>query len=843
MVELVSKKTGMVPQNLKDLWDNCSEDNLLKISIYTLSAFLVVNIIYSWILGSIALMYFSFGVIVVEVLCYFVYKKTNIPNAISLFLVVSSIAFSTFSILYGGEAMTFTFLINILLINCFLNKNISQRKFFAWFFLSCELLMAYSFFYLEPFYPLQEQAAYVPVFTAGNIIYQFFLIGYVSRLLERRYKVLRQTKNSLQKSIAKSYATLESTRNGIAFIDYDGKIGQFNQLFTEIWKIDIVNPNENDFLCGVVDIGKNPGEFIQLYRKIELEKKATASGEIEFHNGRIISYTTKPHSVDGVLTGRVWTFDDITKERTAARELETNETLFRGFFEHAPVGIVVTEGVEKIKYVNHKFMSLLGYNQEEMYQLKISDIVPAEYLKNRAKRYAKLVSGAQKSAEFEIDFIRKDGSLMPVRLTVSLIRNVEGEIIQDMVIVQDLTEKKAIEVALAKSESQLINIFEHVPFPLFLFRKDQIIDSNQPALKLLGIKTKEVLRKTSLKQLMPIVQDDGRLSVEVFKEMSDKARALGSHSFEWVITDIKGNNRIVLFTLTQYEVDGEEIFFAIWNDLTQQKNGEEKINQLMDKLTNHNRQLEEEIERRMIHQKEINLELKRSNIDLQQFAYVASHDLQEPLRMIGNFIQLLERKYGERLEDDGRQFISFAVDGVNRMSKLIKNLLEFSQVGHQNRDFEPADLNEIVNNKVLDLYQRIVEKKACIDMHLLPESVNCVPDQLGIVFYNLIANGIKFNESSSPRVVVTNQERASEWLFIVRDNGIGINPSYADKIFQIFQRLHRRESYEGTGIGLSLCKKIINRHKGRIWFESKTGEGTTFYFTISKSLLCEKEEV
>ena len=125
-------------------------------------------------------------------------------------------------------------------------------------------------------------------------------------------------------------------------------------------------------------------------------------------------------------------------------------------------------------------------------------------------------------------------------------------------------------------------------------------------------------------------------------------------------------------------MEGEEIFFAIWNDLTQQKEGEEKINQLMEKLTHHNKALEEEIERRMVHQKEINLELQRSNIDLQQFAYVASHDLQEPLRMIGNFIQLLEKKYGDKMEDDGRQFISFAVDGVNRMSKLIENLLEFS---------------------------------------------------------------------------------------------------------------------------------------------------------------------
>ncbi len=843
MVELIPKEISTVPSTLKRLWLNYSEENLLTISVYTLSAFLIINIIYSGILGSIPLMYFSLGLIVLEILCFFVYKKTNNSNAINTFLVGSSLAFSAFSILYGGEAMTFTFLVNVLLINCFLNQNLSQRKFFAWLFLSCALLTVFSFFYLEPFFPLEAKSAYIPVFTLGNVIYQFFLIGYISRLLEFRYSTLKDTKKSLQKSIAKSNATLESTRNGIAFIDYDGKIGQFNQLFLDIWSIEDQTPNENDFLCGVVDIGKNPGEFIKLYRQMEEKKQAVASGEIEFQNGRVIAYTTQPHKVNEVLTGRVWTFDDITKEKIAARELESNESLFRGFFEYAPLGIVVTEGVEKIKYVNHKFMSLLGYTPEEIYQLKISDIVPQENLEGRKERYAKLISGEKQSLEFEINFFRKDGSTIPVRLTVSLIKDAEGEVIQDMVIVQDLTEKKMVEEALSKSETQFRNIFEHAPFPLFLFNKDQIINSNQPALTFLGMKSKEELKKTSIKNLMPIVQDDGQLSMEVFQGMTDKARALGSHSFEWVIKDVYGKNHTVLFTITQYELHGEEIFFAIWNDLTQQKEGEAKINQLMDKLTYQNRELEAEIERRMIRQKEINLELKRSNIDLQQFAYVASHDLQEPLRMIGNFIQLLERKYGDRLENDGRQFISFAVDGVNRMSSLINNLLEFSKVGHQSLDFEPADLNEVVNNKVLDLYQRIIEKKACIDMHLLPQSIDCVPDQLGIVFYNLIGNAIKFNESPAPRVVVTNQERKDDWLFTVRDNGIGIKIEYADKIFQIFQRLHRRDTYEGTGIGLSLCKRIINRHKGRIWFESVLGEGTTFYFTINKSLICEKVSV
>ena len=276
MFELIPKELSTASSTLKKLWLNYSEENLLTISVYTFSAFLIINIMYSGILGSIPLMYFSFGLIVLEVLCYFVYKKTNNSNAIITFFVGSSLAFSAFSILYGGEAMTFTFLVNVLLINCFLNQNLSQRKFSTWLFISCALLTLFSFFYLEPFFPLQARAAYIPFFTIGNVIYQFFLIGYISKLLEFRYTTIKNTKKSLQKSIAKSNATLESTRNGIAFIDYDGKIGQFNQLFLDIWNIEDQTPNENDFLCGVVDRGKNPGEFIQLYRQMEEKKEAVA---------------------------------------------------------------------------------------------------------------------------------------------------------------------------------------------------------------------------------------------------------------------------------------------------------------------------------------------------------------------------------------------------------------------------------------------------------------------------------------------------------------------------------------------------------------------------------------
>ncbi|MEM8906964.1 MAG: ATP-binding protein, partial [Bacteroidota bacterium] len=171
-----------------------------------------------------------------------------------------------------------------------------------------------------------------------------------------------------------------------------------------------------------------------------------------------------------------------------------------------------------------------------------------------------------------------------------------------------------------------------------------------------------------------------------------------------------------------------------------------------------------------------------------------------------------------------------------RMSKLIQNLLSYSRVGRNDSTFQKIDLNNVIDKKILDLTQRIIDRRACVEMHDLPRAIQCEPHQLGIVFYNLIGNAIKFNQSESPKVLVTKEEKENEWLFAIQDNGIGIDSRYKDKVFQIFKRLHRREEYEGTGIGLSLCKRIIHRHKGRIWFHSELGEGTTFYFTISKRL-------
>ena len=267
-----------------------------------------------------------------------------------------------------------------------------------------------------------------------------------------------------------------------------------------------------------------------------------------------------------------------------------------------------------------------------------------------------------------------------------------------------------------------------------------------------------------------------------------------------------------------------------------------KINRLLTELQNKNKELEEKVNERTGKLERSNEELKRSNLDLEQFAYAASHDLQEPLRTITNFVQLLDRRFGEKLGDEGKEYVFFAVDGAKRMSSLIKDLLEYSRVGRKEATMQKTDLTMIFDSKLRDLSQKIKEKNAEVIRIDLPEELRCVPNQISILLYNLINNGLKFNNKPTPRVEVRGMEREDHWLFTVTDNGIGIAEEYKESIFEIFRRLHAKDEYEGSGIGLAICKKIVMRHEGDIWLESEEGEGATFFFTIKKVEVSEAVE-
>ncbi len=229
--------------------------------------------------------------------------------------------------------------------------------------------------------------------------------------------------------------------------------------------------------------------------------------------------------------------------------------------------------------------------------------------------------------------------------------------------------------------------------------------------------------------------------------------------------------------------------------------------------------------------KQMETELRRSNVELQQFAYITSHDMQEPLRMITSYLQLLEKRYGGKLDKDADEFIGYAVDGAVRMRNMINDLLEYSRIQTRGRDFEPVNVEHTFHTALSNLEVTIKENKGTVTHDPLP-IVTADPTQFTQLLQNLIANGVKFHGETPPKVHISAKKEGSNWLFSVQDNGIGIAPEYQSRIFNIFQRLHTRDEYPGTGIGLALCKRIVERHGGRIWVESQAGQGATFYFTI-----------
>ena len=235
-----------------------------------------------------------------------------------------------------------------------------------------------------------------------------------------------------------------------------------------------------------------------------------------------------------------------------------------------------------------------------------------------------------------------------------------------------------------------------------------------------------------------------------------------------------------------------------------------------------------ELERRVA---ERTADLERSNRDLEQFAFIASHDLQEPLRMVASYTQLLAERFGDRLDDKARKYIDYAVDGATRMQRLIEDLLAWSRVGSRGKFLEPVDSLCLLQDALANLASPIAESGAVVTHGELPVVCADAP-QLLLVFQNLISNAIKFRGKAPPEVRVDARVDGGDTVFTVRDNGIGIEGRYLDRIFEIFKRLHTRQEYPGTGIGLALCRRVVERHGGRIWCESAVGEGSAFSFTI-----------
>lgn len=351
------------------------------------------------------------------------------------------------------------------------------------------------------------------------------------------------------------------------------------------------------------------------------------------------------------------------------------------------------------------------------------------------------------------------------------------------------------------SKSYVDNILKSMAETLMVIDPDGTIQRvNQAAISLLGYERAELVGRSA-----GDVFEEGVDVLSLFKQSgpNDVIRSIDTS----VVTKDGRHVAVSLSGSVMREDDGEiQGMVCVAQDITERK------------------QTHEMLERQA-------QELVRSNAELEQFAWVASHDLQEPLRMVASYTQLLSKRYKGKLDADADEFIAFAVDGATRMRSLINALLELSRVGARGKDFEATDCDAVCDRTLVNLETLVEDSGALVTRDRLP-TVMGDETQLGQLFQNLIANAIKFRGDEQLTVHVGAEQRNGHWEFCVRDNGIGIDPEYAERIFVVFQRLHGKGDRPGTGIGLSICKKIVELHGGRIWVKSLPDEGAAFYFTL-----------
>lgn len=480
----------------------------------------------------------------------------------------------------------------------------------------------------------------------------------------------------------------------------------------------------------------------------------------------------------------------------------TYEATARALIEAAPDAVVTVDTTGTIVLVNDQTERLFGYARDELVGAPVELLIP-ERLHGPHVEHRREYLGDPKrrpmGANLELLARRSDGTELPVEISLSPV-TIDGETLV-ISIIRDVTERRRTEQELRR----WAEYFERSGQGLAIIAADgQHRAVVNPAYASMHGYTVEELMGSAVGSLTPSEH------AEAMREHVIRVDAEGHDTFETVHRRKDGSTFSIMLDVTAIKNAAGQLLYRIIHaqDITDRIRTQEDLRRTAE-------------------------ELAQSNAELQQFAYVASHDLQEPLRMVASYTQLLARRYRDKLDAEADEFIGYAVEGATRMQGLINDLLTYSRVGTRGGAPTPTDLAEVLRQVMIDLRPAIQELGAEISYDPLP-TLTADPTQLRQLLQNLISNALKFHGQDSPRIHVGATERPRAWELSVRDNGIGIDPRHMERIFVIFQRLHTREEYPGTGIGLAICKKIVERHGGRIWVESNPGAGTTFFFTIPK---------
>ncbi len=471
-----------------------------------------------------------------------------------------------------------------------------------------------------------------------------------------------------------------------------------------------------------------------------------------------------------------------------------------------------------ILFANENFLKLFGYSLNEIKGKHHSILLRPEQVNSIEYRHFwdDLKKGAFHIGEFERK--TKDGQIIWILGSYNMIYDVEGRLIKVLKIVTDITYRKKLETEIKEFNDDLQKKVEQKTEEIIEKERQYrfLLQNMREGIQVIGFDWRYLFVNNSVVEHSKYSDEEllghtmmekypGIENTEMFSVLQTCMKERTSRIIENEFTFPDG-------TREWYELSIQPVpegLFILSTDITHRKKADEKL-------------------------KEYAEDLKSSNTELERFAYVASHDLQEPLRMVSSFLNLLENRIEDKLDETSKQYISFAVDGSKRMKTLIQDLLMYSRIGSNIDNFTSVDLNEVMLYVTQVLEEEIQKKKAIINVKPLPviAANNSLISQL---FQNLIINALKYHDDTPPEIEIGCNETYDNSVFYVKDDGIGIDPKFFEKIFIIFQRLHNKTEYSGTGIGLAICKKIVDIHKGKIWVESFPGNGSTFYFSIPKT--------
>jgi PAS domain S-box-containing protein len=499
---------------------------------------------------------------------------------------------------------------------------------------------------------------------------------------------------------------------------------------------------------------------------------------------------------------------DISVRRDAEIHLARMEGRYRGLLEAAPDAMVVVNSSGEIVLLNVQAEKQFGYSRDELVGQKVKNIILegfAERLVADALRTTADALAQQIGTGIELIGRRKNGSDFPIEIMLSPLESAEGILVTAAI--RDISVRKEAEKHLARMEGRYRGLLEAAPDAMVVVNPSgEIVLLNVQAEKQFGYSRDELVGQ-KVKNIIPEGFAE-RLVADALRSAEDAlAQQIGT-GIELTARRKNGSNFPIELMLSPLESAEGVLVTAAIRDITTRKGAEAN---LLDKVE----------------------ELNRSNEELGQFAYIASHDLQEPLRMVASYTQLLARRYKGKLDTDADEFIAFAVDGASRMQRLIQDLLAYSRVGTKGQDLLDVSSEGALQQALNNLRSAIEDSGALVTHDPLP-AVLADDMQLIQLFQNLVGNAIKYQGPGVPKIHISvARNGANKWLFSVKDNGLGIDSQYFEKIFGMFQRLHKREEFAGTGIGLAICKKIVERHGGSISVQSQPGHGSTFQFALA----------